>query len=54
VRIVAVFPADSHPPIIYPIALTARAGPEAQQFLDFVMGEAAKPIFRRYGFEPVH
>ena len=26
VRVVDVFPADSHPPIIYPLALTAGAG----------------------------
>lgn len=52
VRIVDVFPQDSHPPIIYPIALTARAGPEAQRLLDFVIGEEARPIFRQYGFEP--
>jgi molybdate transport system substrate-binding protein len=54
VRIVDVFPQDSHPPIIYPIALTVRAGPQAQRFLDFVIGEQAKPIFRQYGFEPAH
>jgi len=52
VRIVDVFPEDSHPPIIYPIALTTHAGPDAQRFLDFVISDAAKPIFRKYGFEP--
>jgi molybdate transport system substrate-binding protein len=52
VRIVAVFPEDSHPPIVYPIALTTRAGPAAQRFLDFVISDAAKPIFRQYGFQP--
>ena len=54
VRIVDVFPQNSHPPIIYPIALTTRAGPEAQHFLDFVISDAAKPTFRKYGFEPAH
>jgi molybdate transport system substrate-binding protein len=54
VRIVDVFPQDSHPPIIYPIALTSRAGPQAQRFLDFVIGDAARPIFSKYGFEPAH
>lgn len=53
VRIVDEFPEDSHPPIIYPVALTARAHPEAQQFLDFVLGDAAKSVFRKYGFQPV-
>jgi molybdate transport system substrate-binding protein len=51
VRIVDVFPEDSHPPIVYPIALTVRAGPQAQSFLDFVISDAAKPVFRKYGFE---
>ncbi|HEY6921918.1 MAG TPA: molybdate ABC transporter substrate-binding protein [Steroidobacteraceae bacterium] len=54
VRIVDEFPPDSHPPIVYPIALTTRAGPAAQRFLDFVTSEAAKPIFRKYGFQPAH
>jgi molybdate transport system substrate-binding protein len=54
VRIVDEFPADTHPPIVYPIALTTRASPEAQRFLDFVVSDAAKPIFRKYGFQPAH
>ena len=54
VRIVDVFPQDSHPPVTYPIALTARAGPQAQRFVEFVTSDAAKLIFRKYGFEPVH
>ncbi|MGH8209559.1 MAG: molybdate ABC transporter substrate-binding protein [Steroidobacteraceae bacterium] len=54
VRIVDVFPEDSHPPITYPIALTARASPEAQRFVAFVTSDAAEPIFRKYGFQPVH
>src|ERR1700761_4059075 len=54
VRIVDVFPEDSHPPIVYPVALTTHAGPDAQRFLDFVVSDAAKPIFRKYGFSPAH
>ena len=54
VRIVDVFPQSSHPLIIYPIALTIRAGREAQRFVDFVTSDAATPIFRKYGFQPVH
>jgi molybdate transport system substrate-binding protein len=54
VRIVDVFPESSHPPVTYPIALTTHAGPEAQRFLDFVLSNAAQPVFRRYGFQPVH
>ncbi len=54
VRIVDVFPPDSHPPVTYPIALTTRAGPQAQRFVEFVTGDTAKPIFVRYGFQPAH
>jgi molybdate transport system substrate-binding protein len=53
VRIVDVFPEDSHPPVTYPIALTTRANPDAQRFVDFVISDAAKPIFRKYGFSPL-
>jgi len=53
VRIVDEFPGGTHPPIVYPIALTARASPEARRFLEFVVAEAAQPIFRKYGFEPI-
>ncbi|HUI62620.1 MAG TPA: molybdate ABC transporter substrate-binding protein [Steroidobacteraceae bacterium] len=54
VRIVAEFPAGSYPPIIYPIALTTHAGPDAAGFVEFVRGRAARAIFVRYGFEPLH
>ena len=54
VRIVDVFPEDSHPPVTYPIAVTVHAGKEAQRFEDFVVSEPAKAIFRKYGFTPVH
>lgn len=50
VKIVGVFPEDSHPPIIYPVALTATAKPEAAGYLAFLRTEAAKSIFERYGF----
>jgi molybdate transport system substrate-binding protein len=53
VRIVAQFPDNTHPPITYPIALTLHAGPDAAKFEDFVRGQAAAAIFRKYGFEPL-
>ena len=53
VRVVDVFPADSHPPITYPIALTNTAGPEAAEFVAFVTSAAARPIFVKYGFQPL-
>jgi molybdate transport system substrate-binding protein len=53
VRIVGVFPADSHAPIVYPVALTRRAGAEAMRYLAFITSAQARPIFRKWGFEPL-
>ena len=50
VKIVGVFPEDSHPPIIYPIALTANAKPKAAEYLAFLRAQAAKSTFQHYGF----
>jgi len=50
VRVVGVFPEDSHPPITYALALTVRARPEAARFADFLASETARQIFTRYGF----
>jgi molybdate transport system substrate-binding protein len=50
VRLVDTFPADSHPPIVYPIALTAVAKPQAAQFIAYVRSEAGAAAFKRYGF----
>ena len=53
VRIVAEFPDDTHPPIKYPIALTAHGSADAQKFVDFVRSKPASEIFRKYGFMPL-
>jgi molybdate transport system substrate-binding protein len=50
VRIVAEFPANTHPPITYPIALTLHGGDGAREFEDFVRSPGAAEIFRKYGF----
>jgi molybdate transport system substrate-binding protein len=51
VKIVGVFPEDTHPPIIYPAALTAASkNPSAARLLDFLASPAAKPIFEKEGF----
>jgi len=51
VKIVGVFPEDSHAPITYPIAvLTASTSPDAEGFRRFLISGAGKAIFRRYGF----
>jgi molybdate transport system substrate-binding protein len=53
VRVVGVFPDDTHPPIVYPIALTTRAHRQAGRYLDFVASDAARQIFVRHGFLPL-
>lgn len=51
VKIVGVFPAASHAPITYPIALlTAATSPDAEAFRAFLISGAGKAIFRKYGF----
>jgi molybdate transport system substrate-binding protein len=51
VKIVDMFPAELHPPIVYPVALTAgRAHPDAVAFLDYLKSAKAKPLFEKQGF----
>jgi molybdate transport system substrate-binding protein len=50
VKVVGFFPADSHPPIVYPAAATAAAKPAAAAYLDYLRSGAAKTIFEAYGF----
>jgi len=51
VKIVGVFPPDTHPPIIYPAALTADSkNASAARLLEFLGSAAAKPIFEKQGF----
>jgi len=50
VKIVGVFPAKSHAPIVYPAALTKDAKPQAKAFLDFLSGGEAKALFVKFGF----
>jgi molybdate transport system substrate-binding protein len=53
IRIVGTFPATSHPPIHYPVAATATAGAEGVRFVEYVASAAARPVFVKYGFEPI-
>ncbi|HEY7843975.1 MAG TPA: molybdate ABC transporter substrate-binding protein [Bradyrhizobium sp.] len=50
VKVVGTFPADSHPPIIYPVAATSTAKPEAREYLDYLHSQAAKAVLEKYGF----
>lgn len=51
VRVIGVFPAGSHPPIVYPAGLTMAAKPGAAEYLGFLQSAVAKAIFEKHGFE---
>jgi molybdate transport system substrate-binding protein len=51
VKIIGRFPEDTHPPIIYPVAVTtASTSPDAAAFLTFLHSPAARQAFERQGF----
>ena len=51
VKIVGMFPSDSHPPIVYPVALTANATSDAaKDFLAYLKTQPAQEIFKANGF----
>ena len=51
VKIVGTFPADSHPPIIYPDAATSTAKAEAKAYLDYLGNpRRRRPMLEKYGF----
>jgi molybdate transport system substrate-binding protein len=50
VKIIGTFPADTHPPIIYPVAATTTAKDDAKAYLDYLHSSAAKAVLEKYGF----
>lgn len=53
VRVVGVFPASSHPPIAYSLAvLRTSTNPDAEGFRRFLISGQGKAIFARHGFAP--
>ncbi len=52
VKIVATFPPDSVPPIVYPMALTSSSkNPDAKAFATYLRSPAAKKAFEAAGFD---
>jgi molybdate transport system substrate-binding protein len=52
VKVVGTFPASSHSPIVYPVALVAAsANPDAAFFLSYLTSQAATKIFTGQGFD---
>ncbi len=56
VKVAGVFPKETHPPILYPIAMTkAAASPQAAKaFLSFLKTPAAAAVFAKHGFTVVN
>ena len=52
VKFAAVAPADTHKPIVYPAAVLKDAPhmEAAKEFLTFIQSDAAKEVFKKYGF----
>jgi molybdate transport system substrate-binding protein len=50
VKIVGIFPENSHQPILYPVALTRDAKPDAQAFLAYLSSSQARTVFEKDGF----
>ena len=51
VEVVGTFPDDTHPKIVYPIAvLTQSHNPDAIRFLDYLKSAAAIAMFQKFGY----
>ena len=50
VRVVDTFPANTHEPIVYPLALTTSARGEAAGFWAYLQSPRGRAVFIRYGF----
>ena len=50
VRVVDTFPANTHAPIVYPVALTKFAKADAAGFLTYLFSPSAHEMFIKYGF----
>jgi molybdate transport system substrate-binding protein len=51
VSVIGSFPADSHPPIVYPAAdIAGRDLPAETEFLDYLRGPQAREAFEQQGF----
>ncbi|HGN1750989.1 TPA: molybdate ABC transporter substrate-binding protein [Providencia stuartii] len=53
VKVVGIFPADSHKPVEYPMAIVKDQDNQAtRDFYEYLKTPAASEVFKRYGFTP--
>ena len=50
VKVIGTFPESSHPPIVYPAAMTVKAKGDAPKYFAFLTSGTALVFFERYGF----
>lgn len=50
IDLITEFPADSHNPIVYPVAVLVSAPDSAHIFLNYLSTPQVKTIFKKYGF----
>ena len=51
VKVIGTFPEDTHPPIVYPVGLTAESkNADAAAFLKYLQSAKAKELFEAQGF----
>jgi molybdate transport system substrate-binding protein len=51
VKVVGTFPAESHPPIVYPVGIVAAStNADSQEFVNYLQGAKAQAIFKEQGF----
>ncbi len=56
VEVAAVAPDGSHSPVIYPVAVIKDSlhPEEAKEFIDFLTGDPARAVFKKYGFKALN
>src|SRR5215472_14526782 len=50
VKVIGVFPDNTHDPIIYPVALRGNTKPDAVRYFSFLQTQTAKSVFEKYSF----
>ena len=55
VRVLDAFPANTHPPVVYPVAVIAasRSPAAARALVTYLASDAARATWQRYGFAPI-
>jgi molybdate transport system substrate-binding protein len=55
VRVLDTFPANTHPPVVYPVAVIAagRSPAAARALVAYLASDAARAMWQRYGFAPI-